>query len=160
MWSSAILDELEHCEIDKYTTRDGLPLAEAETRSARLIEQLRRFFDDAEVPNWEPCDGQFDLPDRHDEHVVAAAVAGHAGAIVTDNLKDFPAEKIPHGIQVVVPREFAANTVAVSPQAALDAVSKMTRRLIDPPMSVDDILAVLRDRYEMHEAVALINDAR
>jgi hypothetical protein len=37
------------------------------------------------------------------------------GAIVTDNLKHFPEDKIPPGIQIVSPSEFAANTVDVSP---------------------------------------------
>ncbi|WP_433014062.1 PIN domain-containing protein [Kribbella sp. CA-294648] len=115
LWSSAILDELHDHEIEKLVERHGLSRSEAEGRAARLIEQMRSHFDDAEVRNWEPYDGTFGLPDRDDEHVVAAAVAGHAGAIVTENLKDFPQDKIPPGIEVVEPSEFAANTVAVVP---------------------------------------------
>ncbi len=49
LWSSAILDELRYCEIDKHIGRHGLPQDEAEARAARLVEQMRTHFDDAEV---------------------------------------------------------------------------------------------------------------
>jgi predicted nucleic acid-binding protein len=160
LWSSAILDELRYCEIDKHIGRHGLPQDEAEARAARLVEQMRTHFDDAEVQNWEPYDGTFGLADPDDEHVVAAAVAGHAGAVVTDNLKHFPHDKMPPGIQVVTPSEFAANTVAVAPELALEAVVNVTSRLKKPPLSVDEFLTILRQKYGMDEAVDLINEVR
>ncbi|HEY3559405.1 MAG TPA: PIN domain-containing protein [Kribbella sp.] len=160
LWSSAILDELQYCEVDKLTAKYGVPQDEAEARAARLIETMRSYFDDAEVQNWEPYEGTFGLTDVDDEHVVAAAVAGHAGAIVTDNLKHFPQEQMPPGIEVITPSEFAANTVAVAPQLALEAVATLAARLKKPPVTIDAFLAVLRDRYGMEEAVNLINDVR
>ncbi|TCM49431.1 PIN domain-containing protein [Kribbella sp. VKM Ac-2568] len=160
LWSAAILEELQYCEIDKLTGKYGIPQDEAESRAARLIETMRDHFDDAEVQNWESYDGTFGLTDPNDEHVIAAAVAGHAGAIVTDNLKHFPPDKVPPGIQVIAPSEFAANTVAVAPQLALQAVTTLTARFKKPPMSVDEFLSVLRERYGMDEAVELINDVR
>jgi predicted nucleic acid-binding protein len=160
LWSSAILDELLYCETDKLVEKQGIPQIEAERRSAHLIEQMRTHFDDAEVRNWEPYEGTFGLPDPDDEHVIAAAVAGHAGAIVTDNLKHFPLDKVPPGIEVLRPGEFAANTVAVAPQRALEAVINLTARFKNPSVSVDELLSILRNRYGMDEAVHLINDVR
>lgn len=160
LWSSAILDELQYCEVDKLTVKYGIPQGDAETRATRLIETMRNYFDDAEVQNWEPYEGTFGLTDPDDEHVIAAAVAGHAGAIVTDNLKHFPPDKIPPGVEVIKPSEFAANTVAVAPQLALEAVITLTERLKKPPVTVDEFLAVLRERYGMDDAVDLINDVR
>jgi hypothetical protein len=160
LWSSAILDELQYCEVDKLTVKYGIPQGDAETRATRLIETIRNYFDDAEVQNWEPCEGTFGLTDPDDEHVIVAAVAGHAGAIVTDNLKHFPPDKMPPGVEVITPSEFAANTVAVAPQLALEAVITLTERLKKPPVTVDEFLAVLRERYGVDEAVGLINDVR
>ena len=67
---------------------------------------------------------------------------------------------MPVGIEIIPPREFAANTVAVAPELALEAVAALTARLKKPPVSVDAFPAVLRERYGMDEAVALINDVR
>lgn len=160
LWSSGILTELHVAEVAKLTTRYGIAPARAEARATALIEAMRTQFDDAEVLNWEPYVGTFGLPDVGDEHVLAAAVAGQAGVIVTDNLKHFPTDKIPPGLQVVTPGEFAADTVDISPPTALRAVITVTTRYCRPPMSVDAFLAILRDRYGMDEAVDLINDVR
>nr|WP_238355877.1 PIN domain-containing protein [Kribbella sandramycini] len=118
LWSSAILDELRYHEIEKLVVDRGYLQLDAERQAARLIEQMRTSFDDAEVPNWQPYEGTFGLPDPDDEHVVAAAVAGHAGAIVTANLKDFPPKQMPPGIEVV-PRTSSPRTRSPSPPKAL-----------------------------------------
>jgi hypothetical protein len=97
LWSSAILDELEYCETRKLVKLGELPDV-ADRRSEHLIQQMRSAFDDALVLGWEPHEGTFGLPDPDDEHVVAAAVVGGAGAVVTVNLRDFPEEKVPRHI--------------------------------------------------------------
>lgn len=158
LWSSEILAELRDCEIDKLV-RFGVAEPEACSRAQRLIGVMRAGFDDAEVENWEPHVGTFGLPDPDDEHVLAAAVAGHAGALVTSNLKDFPAALVPAGILITPPSEFAADTVAVSPETALGAVVTMSRRSQRPPLSVLELLEILRNRYGMHEAVELMKEA-
>jgi hypothetical protein len=76
---------------------------------------------------------------------------------VTDNLKHFPEDKIPPGIQIVSPSEFAANTVDVSPATALRAVTAITARFDKPPMSVDEFLSILRERYGMDEAPLVVS---
>ena len=107
-------------------------------------------FDDALVENWEPHDGTFGLPDPDDEHVVAAAVVGGAGAIVTDNLRDFPIAKIPPHIKVSSPAQFAADTVAVSPDSP--ARLQPWPRYSAPQLTTDEILTRLVQRYRMAEA--------
>ena len=159
-WSSAIHDGLEFHEEVKLVKR-GIPIAEAASRAATLIAAMRREFADAEVEGWEPLEGTFGLPDPDDEHVVAAAVIAGAGAIVTENLKDFPAAKIPPGMQVLSAREFAKNTVALNPRYALAAVQEIASRSgrYGATLTVEEILDTLRDRYGMSEAVEMIVEA-
>ena len=159
-WSSAILDELQFHEEAKLVKR-GMPVAEAARRAATLIVAMRREFADAEVDGWQPLEGTFGLPDPDDEHVLAAAVIAGAGAIVTENLKDFPADRIPPGIQVLSAREFAKNTVALNPRLALAAVHEIASRSgrYGATLAVGEILETLRDRYGMIEAVEMIVEA-
>ena len=159
-WSSAILDELQFHEEAKLVKR-GMPVAEAARRAATLIAAMRREFADAEVDGWQPLEGTFGLPDPDDEHVLAAAVIPGAGAIVTENLKDFPADRIPTGIQVLSAREFAKNTVALNPRLALAAVHEIASRSgrYGATLAVGEILETLRDRYGMIEAVDMMTEA-
>lgn len=159
-WSSVILAELEYHEEAKLLKR-GIPEDEAADRAANLVAAMRREFADAEVDGWEPLEGTFGLPDADDEHVVAAAVIAGAGAIVTENRKDFPASKIPPTIQVLSAREFAKNTVALNPSHALAAVQQIASRSgrHGAPLTVQDVLAILRERYGMIEAVDMMLEA-
>src|SRR5215475_4817814 len=150
VWSSAILGELEYHEAAKLVAR-GAQEAEAARRARRLIDQMRSAFNDAEVQGWGGLEGRYGLPDPDDEHVVAAAVIAGAGAIVTHNVRDFPMARIPTGVQVVRPSDFACNTVAVDPTRALTAVEAVVRRSgrHGPHLTVDDVLDHLASRYQM-----------
>jgi len=155
LWSSAILDELQFHEARKLVERGRAP-NEAARQSQRLIDQMSTAFDDSSVENWEPLNGTFGLPDPDDEHVVAAALVGGAQVIVTSNLKDFPAQRIPTPLRVISPAQFAADTVAVSPAVARHAVTTMLSRFIIPPLTVEQFVEQLVTRYNMTEAAELI----
>ena len=158
LWSTAILAELEYHETHKLMNR-GVPIELATARARRLLDQMSTAFDDAMVENWERLDGSFGLPDPDDEHVIAAALVGGAGVIVTSNLKDFPPQCIPEPVKVISPMQFAADTVAVSPDVAHYGVQILAARFSAPPVSVDEILDALTNRYRMVEAVELIRAA-
>ncbi|WP_458042631.1 MULTISPECIES: PIN domain-containing protein [Bacteria] len=159
-WSSVILEELEFHEEAKLFRR-GASAGEAARRAVTLVAAMRREFADAAVEGWEPLEGTYGLPDPDDEHVVAAAVIAGAGAIVTENTKHFPQDKLPMGIQVLTAREFAKNTVALNPTNALGAIQEIARRSgrHGPAMTAEDILDILRDRYRMIEAVDMMIEA-
>jgi hypothetical protein len=155
LWSTTILDELSHHEAQKLVGRGHEP-ALAVHRAQHLVDQMNAAFDDAVfVVNWESLEGTFGLPDVDDEHVVAAALVGGAEVIVTSNLKDFPPQQIPQPLKVISPAQFAADTAAVSPDNARQAVIAMATRFVRPPSTLDHLAA----RYAMIEAVELIRCA-
>ncbi|WP_327149162.1 PIN domain-containing protein [Nocardia sp. NBC_01329] len=160
LWSNAILEELETHEAIKLSQRCEVDPEESAARAKRLTRQMQAAFDDALVEGWEPHEGTFGLQDPDDEHVLAAALVGGAGAIVTDNVRHFPASAVPKHIQIIKPAQFAADTVAVSPETALRAIEAIVSRRRNPPLTVDKVLDSLIVVYGMHAAVDLLRSAR
>lgn len=157
IWSEAILDELEYCEVAKLIKR-GDSASRAQERAAGLIREMRTHFADSIITGWEPLEGTFGLPDANDEHVAAAASLGGAEVIVTLNLKDFPADRLPTSIDVLTPAAFARNTVDLSPLGALGALDEIVARSgrFGPVLTRESALEELEQRYAMHEAVDAI----
>ena len=158
LWSSAILAELELHETEKLIDR-GEARLEAQRRARALVEAMTAVFDDACVTGWEPLEGTYGLPDPDDEHLVAAAVVGAAGAIVSDNTRDLPSEKMPVGIHVLTAAQFAADTVSLAPVVALDAVRTMVARYVAPPRTVEEVLTHLKVKNGWVDAVAQLRAA-
>ena len=157
LWSAAVLEELAEHETQKLVRRGEEP-AQAAVRTRHLLEQMRRRFNDAEVQGWEGLEGTFGLPDPDDEHVVAAAVVGGAGAIVTHNMDDFPADRMPAGLKVLQPAVFAYHTVALDPASALRAVEQIAARSGQRGHSWTpaEVLDLLVARYRMDDVVNVI----
>ena len=87
-WSEDILDEW---------TRNLLGLKpQLEDRIRAQQAAMREHFPEALVTGHDPLVGALDLPDPDDRHVLAAAIQCGAQQIVTDNLVDFPADKLEH----------------------------------------------------------------
>jgi len=155
LWSEAILAELHEHEIEKLVDR-GMDHSLATLRASHLIDQMRTHFDDALVTGWEPLEGTYGLNDPDDEHVVAAAVVGGAGVIVTDNLRDIAPDRVPSQVQVVTAAQFAADTVDVDPLRAVAALRQISGRSANPSRSVNDLVALLASRYGMDEAAEIL----
>lgn len=161
VWSAAILEELEYEETEKLVKR-GEDAGKAERRARNLIDKMREAFDDAEVEGWEALEGTYGLPDPDDEHVLAAAVIAGAGAIITSNVGDFPQSKLPMGIEVLQPPEFAANTVSLNPTRARAAVAAIAQRSgrMGQLLTEDQVLDRLVGTYHMARAVEIIRHPR
>jgi len=84
------------------------------------------------------------LPDKNDNHVLAAAIRSQASIIVTFNLKDFPAsELVKYDTEALHPDEFISDLIDLNPAKVLDAVSRHRRSLKNPPKSSKDYLDTL-----------------
>lgn len=113
--------------------------------------QLRRDSMREAVPDWEvpeaawtglePC---FELPDPDDRHVLAGAVAGHADAIVTANVKDFPSHvTTPFGIEILHPDDFIVAQLDLDELAALTAFKEMRARKMNPTLDPEEFASAL-----------------
>ena len=61
------------------------------------------------------------LPDANDRHIVAAAILGHASAIITANIKDFPAECLSkYDLICQTPDEFLIHQYHLNPEVVLE----------------------------------------
>lgn len=160
VWSSAILAELQHSESAKHR-RHGESDDVAATRAVHLIARMREAFTDAETAGWEGLEGSYGLPDPDDEHVVAAAVVAGAGAIITLNLKDFPADRLPRGIETLSPAQFAFNTVSLDPHRAVQVIWKIAGRSGQhgPTLTIDELLDLLAARYHCYDAVDVLRSS-
>jgi hypothetical protein len=79
--------------------------------------------------------------DPKDRHVLAAAVVSQAQAIITTNLKDFPAAASgPYGVDILHPDEFLMVLYGLDPSLAVDAVTRQAADLQSPPMTVGELL--------------------
>jgi hypothetical protein len=79
-----------------------------------------------------------------DRHVLAAAVAGRADVLVTENLKDFPPAAVAHlGITVAGQDDFLSGLLELYPDAVLDALRRQASRYRREPRTVMALLNVL-----------------
>jgi predicted nucleic acid-binding protein len=97
LWSTEILAELDRT-LRVLLAKRGASAEEIDAYLTRLFRQMRITFPDALVTEWEELIPTIYLPDPDDRHVVAAARAGRADVIVTDNLADFPPAALPASI--------------------------------------------------------------
>jgi predicted nucleic acid-binding protein len=108
----------------------------------RTIAIMNEAVDDCLVEKFEYLLTSLTLPDPDDRHVLAAAIAGHADAIVTLNLKDFPSQNVgAHGIEVLHPDDFIIAQYDLDPIGVLTAVKANRGRLRKPPKSADELIA-------------------
>ena len=103
LWSARILGEWQRASV-----KLG-PLGEAQAQSE--IVMLRAAWPQSEVLPKPGLEARLWLPDEADIHVLAAAIAGSADAIVTLNNKDFPRQTLTEeGLQRLGPDQLLYET--------------------------------------------------
>lgn len=135
LWSAQLLDEVE-----RNLPRLGVVPAQA----ARRVGSMRDAFGaEAMVEGFEDLIDEMTC-DPKDRHVLAAAVHDHADAVVTFNLKDFPASAVsPYGVEVLHPDTFLLQLLGSEPNEAVAALGVGVRDLRKPPETVVEWLRAL-----------------
>lgn len=97
----------------------------SEQRNRRL-KMMSQAFPEAMVRIPPNLPGTFDcIPDRDDRHVLACAVRGQAHAIITSNVKHFPAECLEEfGILCQSPDEFLGHQFHLNPPLILEKLDQ------------------------------------
>lgn len=109
-------------------------------------DQMREAVPDWEVEEraWRSLASGLALPDPDDVHVLAAALAGHADAIVTVNLRDFPPQVLhPLGIEVIHPDQFIVAQWDLDQFVSVAAFKRMRARWKKPEATPEDFAAAL-----------------
>lgn len=134
LWSEDILAELRRTLI-----RYGI----SESGVNHRIGQMTEHFPGAMVTGYPSLtDSMTNHP--QDRHVLAAAVRGSAALIVTQNIRDFPADATERfDIEVVDPDTFLLDQFDLDPVAVNRALFRQVSRYRRQPRTVDDLLIAL-----------------
>jgi predicted nucleic acid-binding protein len=125
----------------------------------RRADQMNRAVPDSLVENYQHLIPSLALPDEADRHVLAAAIVGHADAIVTFNLKDFPAAALrPYNIEAIHPDDFVMNQMEINQIRALEAIKTMRARFRNPPLSAQTLIQVF-ERNQLPQLAAFLRGA-
>jgi predicted nucleic acid-binding protein len=109
-----------------------------------LLEKVNASVPDFLVEKYEYLIDGLGLPDPDDRHVLAAAIVGHADAIVTSNLKDFPPKVMAqYGIEAQHPDDFIMNQLELRPFEALEVIKTVRARMKNPPHSAESLVDLI-----------------
>ncbi len=141
-WSEKVLEETERA-ITRLMDERGI--ADSRARAAQSVASMRAAFPEALVEDFGLFEATtYGLPDRNDEHVLAAAIKTQAQALVTENLSDFPASVLsPLAIEARSADDFIADTIALEEGRAVAAINRMRLRLKRPDLTPEDMLRSL-----------------
>jgi hypothetical protein len=124
-------------------------------------DQMREAVPDWEVDEraWQAHSKDLTLPDPNDVHVLAAALAGHAGCIVTANVRDFPAALVaPLGVEIIHPDQFVVAQWDLDQLVTVAAFKQMRARWKKPRATAEDFAAAL-ERGGMPATAQRLRDA-
>lgn len=126
VWSTFIVGELVRIRVEQAIAR-GVERAVYRERINNLVHRLS---DVAQVADYRTIliDGVLSDPD--DEPILATALAGRAGYVVSHNVRDFPEAGTALGVRFVTPSAFltlleAANPDAAAPQSATNPTERL-----------------------------------
>ena len=123
----------------------------------RTRDIMNREFPEATIYGFEHRIIEIQLPDEDDRHVLAAAIHNGCDIIVTENIKDFPLEKLePLNIRAVHPDRLLVTLLKNDLDGFCRSVRQLKLRLKNPPYSIKSYL----DNLERRQLVATSSELR
>ncbi len=134
-WTEDILEEVRRTLISDIHV--------PEEKAQRLIDIMRSQFPEAMVTRHRMIIDT--MPnDPKDRHVLAAAVASQAQAIVTQNLQHFAVEFLePLSIEAQSPDDFLTNLFHLYPEHISRIIREQAEDLQHPPISTSELIDIL-----------------
>jgi hypothetical protein len=146
-WSGRILEEVRTNLVKRGVATDA--------QAAGLVAAMTAAFPGCSAPEEQVAALEPAMTnDSKDRHVLAAAKAVGAEAIVTFNLGDFPEEAcLPLGVEAIHPDDFLLILWGIDPEAVIGVLKEQAADLQRPPMTLEELLTSL------HRAVPKFADA-
>lgn len=145
VWSELIHDEWMRNVITNHGSGSAIQAYADRTR-----QRMDTIFPDALVDGFQPLIAGLTLPDAKDRHVLATAIHAGAAAIVTYNLRDFPASELAKfGIEAWHPDEFVEYLLNAELDTALDAIREHRARLQRPPKTQSEYIDMVMNKLHM-----------
>lgn len=130
-------------------------------KAPKRVAAMRKASPDCIITNYERFIDGLTMPDPDDRHVLAAAIVGHADAIVTFNLKDFPTKLLQEfNIEAIHPDDFIMNQIGLpnNQLEALKAIKQMRERWQNPTFTPDDLIHIFESN-ELVQTAAFLRKA-
>lgn len=129
IWTDEIIDEMRRNIVVNH------PDIEVSKLDSNLIATMNGALPAARLTGFEHLIAEMDN-DPKDRHVAAAAAHAEATGILTYNLRDFRgAEILKRCIRIITPAVFVEKLISEAPDTIAQAILKMSRRRLRPPMT-------------------------
>lgn len=130
-WSDDILAEVERNLVVDVLTPEQV---------RHLVSEMCAAFPDALVHDYEALVPAMRNHPK-DRHVVAAAVRAHAELIVTDNLRDFPADALaPFGVTAQSADAFLTRLYHINADSVIEVLREQAASYRRPPCTIYDVV--------------------
>lgn len=120
-------------------------------------------FEEASVEGFELLEPALAEINEKDRHVLAAAIKTSASVVITDNLKDFPADYCAKfDVEPLSADTFFADCISLSPSHTMATLRRMREKLNNPEITPEKLItlcegeAMLKTASLMHEARAAL----
>ena len=136
VWSDFLLDEWQ-----RVIVREGQRTADS---AAKVAAVVREYFSESRIPDDDYAHLVDDAPspDPDDRRHIAAAIAGKADAIITNNIADFPARPLAAlGLRVLTPDEYLRELLKAEQTEVIATIERLAREKRNPAPTPADLLA-------------------